>query len=44
MEKQGTINTANQLTKEGVNAMKGLEIAVIIIGCGIKILEVLEEA
>lgn len=27
-----------------VNVMKGLEIAIIIIGCGIKILEVLEEA
>lgn len=44
-QKQGSHrNTANQHTKEGVDAMKGLEIAVIIIGCGIKILEVLEEA
>lgn len=31
-------------THKEVNVMKGLEIAVIIIGCGIKILEVLEEA
>ncbi len=30
--------------RKEVNAMKGLEIAVIIIGCGMKILEVLEEA
>lgn len=31
-------------TMKGVSTMKGLEIAVIIIGCGIKILEVLEES
>ncbi len=44
MEKQGVINTANESTGKEVNIMKGLEIAVIIIGCGIKIFEVLEEA
>lgn len=43
IEMQGTINLANQHTMEEVDTMKGLEIAVIIIGCGIKILEVLEE-
>lgn len=43
-KKQGIIKKAGQPAREGVNAMKGLEIAVIIIGCGIKILEVLEEA
>lgn len=42
-ETQETIKTADQTGKE-VDIMKGLEIAVIIIGCGIKILEVLEEA
>lgn len=41
-------NTGNhknsKLTWKGVDIMKGLEIAIIIIGCGMKILEVLEEA
>ena len=40
IKKKETINTAQG--KEA-DIMKGLEIAVLIIGCGIKILEVLEE-
>lgn len=41
-------NTGNHKNKpthrKEVDTMKGLEIAIIIIGCGMKILEVLEEA
>ena len=40
----GNHKNSKPSNRKEVNAMKGLEIAVIIIGCGMKILEDLEEA
>lgn len=35
--------TGNKHTMKGVSKMKGLEIAVIIISCGMKLLEIMDE-
>lgn len=42
--KTGNHKNSREIYRKEVDTMKGLEIAVIIIGCGIKILEVLEES